>query len=407
MDEQDSQTQRSQAVDLQEHTLQNDAEAQAALVVATDPVQEFDIQTICKNFSMVLYGARRKGKSVLVHYILSQIYDRFDEVVLLSDTADLQPEIWHFVPEKNRHVGWKEEVLKEVMDKAQEERKKMEKQFAEDMSNEKKDAERDDKMTKRLVILDDIISHPEVRKSSVFKSYFTTGRHFYISVIILSQNASARESLSISARGNMDYTLTTKMKSLDDTIRLSRYYYGSEGWKKGVARINQLTQEPFSFAVSDMANTENTGLLVETTYVIKAPKLEDQDSNWVIGKEHDKQHGSTLQALDGENAHKVLTDGIARMIELEAATGPPLLMLLPGREWEADLEAKGITVLPHGLQPGEAKKRKFTKYEDEKNDAKEVHGEEDLPEIRKMRKIGPGVPWSDLTLTWEGKVSRF
>lgn len=62
--EADRQKSRDAVKDVTEHSINNDAEAQAALVVATDPVTEFDVQSICNNFSMVLYGARRKGEYV-------------------------------------------------------------------------------------------------------------------------------------------------------------------------------------------------------------------------------------------------------------------------------------------------------------------------------------------------------
>lgn len=344
-----------------------------------------------------------QGKSVLLHWIISQIYDRFQEATLLSDTADLQPEVFHFIPKERRHVGWQEQVLDDIMKEAMEERKKLEESFPEGMSNEQREKEREDKLKKRLVILDDIICHPEVRNSAVFKAYFTTGRHFKISVVILSQNCSARESLSISARGNMDYSFATKMTNLDDTIRLARYYYGGEGWKKGVARINQLTTEPFSFAVSDMANTMNSGLLVETTYTIKAPPLEEHDDKFMIEDKDMKKNPLSTVAND-EKIKDSLKDGIARLVQLQSAVGPPLLMVLPGRSLEAELNEKDIRLLDHGLRPADAKKRKFSKHEDEHNDAAEVLEPDDLDE--KSRKTAR-LPWSDVTLTWDGDKPRF
>lgn len=367
------------------------AEAQAGGVAR--PVAEFNIEEMVDNFAIALYGARRRGKSVLMHHIMSLLWERFDECYLFSNTAGLQGNIWHFIPKENRIKGLDEAKLDELMSKAMKERKAIESEFS-DEQQEQKDKALDEKMKRRMVILDDIVSDKKTQRSDILDNYFTLGRHAYMSIAILSQNASAKASLSISARGNLDYCFTTAMNMLDDFERLARYYFGIEGWKAGVQRIVQLTSTPFSFAVSDMQLQDKQGNLNTYTTTITAPPLEEQDKSFKIGKDQQEANKGGGEG-DGKKAALTLQEGIKRMVELDGADGAPLLMVLPGAAWDDTMYHKGIMKLDRGLKP-RADNKRFTKEEDEAKDSKEVHDEEDM-EIDKM----PAMAWESDTLMWD------
>src|SRR5688572_22238349 len=58
-----------------------------------------------KNFSAIVCAKRRSGKSVLIKDILSQIKDNYETAHVFSNTAQLQQDLFDYVPPKNIYYG--------------------------------------------------------------------------------------------------------------------------------------------------------------------------------------------------------------------------------------------------------------------------------------------------------------
>ncbi len=247
-------------------------------------------------FTMVVYGRRRIGKSVLVSHILSKLKDRFEDAYVFSQTSEVQPLMWSSFHKTRIHNGYSSTKLADIF---QERRKLMEKVNDEFKQKRKKDVGShkmtlaDDKFYKALVektlkdtliLLDDIVGDASIRTCKIFQNIFTLGRHYRLSLIILSQNANRRGSLNRECTGNADYALTSSMLLRDDYQVLAEQYWGTEGSQKGAAFIANNTNEDYVFLFTDNTNkTKNRKKLTDHTFTFKSPPPEDT-KKYVIGK---------------------------------------------------------------------------------------------------------------------------
>lgn len=235
-----------------------------------------------KYFTMVIYGRRRIGKSVLASFIVSKIVHRFDEAHLFSKTAHLQPLMWSGFHKRHTHVGFDVGALHTIMDN-----KKVKMNIVKSEFHEKRDKEVGDNMTKAdiqvynklldkhmkdtLILLDDIVGDPNIRSSEIFKNIFTLGRHFRLTLIILSQNANRRGALNRECCGNVDYCFTSSMLLQDDLQVLAEQYWGTEGSKLGTQFIIDNTSESHRFLFTDNTTHERRRL-IDHCFTFKVPE---------------------------------------------------------------------------------------------------------------------------------------
>lgn len=247
-------------------------------------------------FTMVVYGRRRIGKSVLVNYILSQIKGRFEDAYVFSQTVEVQPLMWTSFHKTRIHYGYSSTALNEIFNERREAMHKVNEEFKE---KRKKDVG-SHKMTKTdevfykklldkhvkdtLILLDDIVGDSQIRTCSLFQNIFTLGRHYRLSLIILSQNANRRGAINRECTGNADYAFTSSMLLQDDYQVLAEQYWGTEGSRRGAQFIAENTSEDYVFLFTDNTNrTKNRRTLLDHSFTFKAPPP-DELSRFTIGR---------------------------------------------------------------------------------------------------------------------------
>lgn len=248
-------------------------------------------------FTMVVYGRRRIGKSVLVNHILSKIKDRFEDAYVFSQTSDVQPLMWSAFHKTRIHNRYSSSKLSEIFDDRKKLMEKVNDEFKEKRKKElgsMKMKPADEKFYKKLqekhlkdtlILLDDIVGDQQIRTCSLFQNIFTLGRHYRLSLIILSQNANRRGALNRECTGNADYALTSSMLLKDDYQVLAEQYWGTEGGRRGAQFIAENTSEDYVFLFTDNTNkTKNRKLLTDHTFSYKSPSPEDT-KRFFIGKE--------------------------------------------------------------------------------------------------------------------------
>lgn len=253
-------------------------------------------ELLIKYFTMVVYGRRRIGKSVLVNHILSQIKDRFEDAYVFSQTSEVQPLMWTAFHKTRIHHGYSSAQLSEIF---QERRNAMEK-VNEEFKEKRKKEVGSYKMTKNdeiyykklldkhvkdtLILLDDIVGDSQIRTCALFQNIFTLGRHYRLSLIILSQNANRRGAINRECTGNADYAFTSSMLLQDDYQVLAEQYWGTEGSRRGAQFIAENTSEDYVFLFTDNTNkTKNRKYLLDHSFTYKAPNPEGM-SRFTIGK---------------------------------------------------------------------------------------------------------------------------
>lgn len=225
-------------------------------------LQPFDPTEMTDYYSCVIYGMRRIGKTVLCKHVLRQQTDRFDEAWLFSKTADLQGDTWDCIHDDYKVIGFDEAKLLQIMQRQH--------QRVLDAQRIKKESGIDVDIPHVLVLMDDIVSDPAVQRSGILNEVFILGRHRHMSIMILSQNACASGSIGLQARSNVDYVMCSWFNNRDDFDRMATMYFGMEGKHAGIATVQRLTQEPFTFAVANL-HKQGRKRLSDFVRTIKAP----------------------------------------------------------------------------------------------------------------------------------------
>lgn len=235
---------------------------------------EFSFDDVPDHPSMCLYGMRRCGKTILTRHILLNLRKKIDVIYLFSKTAKHQKRVWDFIHKDYIVHGFDVERFTDiVMTNA------LLVDEYDDWIDSGKKGEPPEKPKRIMLVFDDVISEHGVRHNKVFKDLFVLGRHRWIGVMILSQNAAASESISLSSRGNLDLCFTSFMNSQDDTDRLANYYFGLEGKRKGRAAIKKITSESHTFAVA-MLYKDGRNKLSDYVFKIKAPDPGDSEKRF-------------------------------------------------------------------------------------------------------------------------------
>lgn len=243
---------------------------------------------LIKYFTMVVYGRRRIGKSVLVNYILSQIKDRFEDAYVFSQTSEVQPLMWTAFHKTRIHHGYSSAQLNEIFEERRAAMHKVNEEFKEKRKKEvgsHKMTKNDEIFYKKLldkhvkdtlILLDDIVGDSQIRTCALFQNIFTLGRHYRLSLIILSQNANRRGAINRECTGNADYAFTSSMLLQDDYQVLAEQYWGTEGSRRGAQFIAENTSEDYVFLFTDNTNkTKNRRRLLDHSFTYKAPAPEE------------------------------------------------------------------------------------------------------------------------------------
>jgi hypothetical protein len=224
-------------------------------------VKTWDVNTIPENFFMLISSKRRSGKTYLLRYILKHIYKRFDKCYLMSETSHLQPDDpFYFVPKSNRIDHFDTGLIEDILRNQQviiETNKKLDKKAQ--VKN------------KVLILLDDVINDPMIRKSSALKALATQGRHSTVSVILCSQTISSRSGFPAVIRTNCDIFICFILHDQFNRETCSEQYASVVSKKEGMKLINSITtSEPYMAAVFDLSKN-NIKNYKDYVYKIKAP----------------------------------------------------------------------------------------------------------------------------------------
>ena len=183
-----------------------------------------------RNFNMTITSKTNSGKSVFMKDICNQIKSWFSQVYLMSVTADLQKDLYDFIPKSQIYNSFNETVLQEIW-KTQE---------LVISKNDKNDSNR------VLVIYDDLISDPKVRNSKILKKFFCANRQVNISQIFLSQSFKAIPPV---LRENVTVAVSFFLDSEDDRIAFSKSYLSVDNAKQGLLLFDKITKEPYQSIV--------------------------------------------------------------------------------------------------------------------------------------------------------------
>ena len=139
-------------------------------------------------FSMSIASKRNTGKTLLVSVLIRELLERkaVDMVLVMSQTQHVNDD-YKFLPARLRQ-SFSEEVIKKLLETQGKVPKK----------------ERD----QVLLVLDDVLSDREAEKSRFIKRLYTLGRHYDISIVLISQTSNV--ALTPAIKQNSDWLLYSR-----------------------------------------------------------------------------------------------------------------------------------------------------------------------------------------------------
>lgn len=206
-------------------------------------IKKFNIEDYkdTKNLLITITSKRRTGKSVLLKNFCYKMRKWYKKVYIMSMTAHLQPELFDFVDEVDISHGFDEQKLNNIWS--------IQERAFTDLGREN--------LPYSLIILDDIISDPNFKKSPMMAKLAVMGRHLNFCVVILSQNFT---SIPPIVRNNADIAIAFYLDSYTNREQFSKSYLSTKNTKVGMALFERITKVPYQ------------ALIVENTKVTNNPE---------------------------------------------------------------------------------------------------------------------------------------
>jgi len=276
-------------------------------------------------FFMIVYGARRTGKTHAISCLLDEIKDRFDFAYLFSKTAGLHKGDKKFsdfdmIVDDAKFDGYDEEILSRIL----------ERQRAVMLHNNAKENANDQKPNKTLIIFDDFVNDKRIRYSQLFTDLPIMGRHLDISVICLTQGYSAVAigGLNKATRDNADLVMTFLPRNMNDTERISEWYLtkskGENMWF--VRSVGKMKHRALACDLTQPHLTEYEDFCYSCMAPAKIPKYELGKVQWKLLKEEKKRQKQAAMQEQIEHERRFYSTNPQEMEKyqrLGQATGIP------------------------------------------------------------------------------------
>lgn len=291
---------------------------------AVERLEELSFEILPENFFVIVYGARRTGKTHSVSVLLEQIKDRFDFAYLFSNTALIhqgeQGELdFDMIVDEAKFQGFDQDALQRIMDR----------QKAVKKHNNRCERKRDKKPNRTLIIFDDFVHEKEVRYSRIFTELPVLGRHYDLSVICLTQGYSqvASGGLNKATRQNSDLVMTFLPRNLNDLERISEWYLTKEK-VENMWFTRSVCQEKHRLLAIDLtepSETEYENYAYKYVAPEQVPKYELGRVQWKLLKEELKRQKKAALAakVESERAFFLGLGEMEKRQRIGEATGLP------------------------------------------------------------------------------------
>ena len=291
---------------------------------ASKTLDEINFEDLPDGFFVVVYGARRTGKTHSSSCLLESIKDRFDFAYLFSETANLHEgqkgeEAFEMIRPEAKFKGFDDEILTRII----------ERQAAVLEHNNKCKYKRDHKPNRTLIIFDDFVHDKRIRYSELFTKLPVLGRHYGISVICLSQGYSAVGSsgLNTATRDNCDYVMTFLPRNINNIEKMAMWYL-TKGKPESMWFIKSVCETEFQCLGIDLQHpnlTEFEDYCSSYLAPKEIPHFELGKEQWRLFRDERKRSKKAAMARRVENDRTFFLgrDEIEKRLKIGEATGLP------------------------------------------------------------------------------------
>ena len=290
----------------------------------TELLDELSFEVLPENFFVIVYGARRTGKTHAVTCLLEEIKDRFDFAYLFSATAGLhkgeQGELdFEMIRDEAKFEGFDEDALLRIIAR----------QKAVKEHNNKTTRKSEKKPNRTLLIFDDFVHDKKVRYSKTFTELPVLGRHYGLSVICLSQGYSAVGSsgLNPATRQNSDLVITFFPRNIADVERIAGWYISGPKLD-AMWFIRSVCEKEHRCMAIDLTKphlTEYEDYVYSSVSPADVPKYELGKVQWKLYHEERKRQKKAALAAKVENDRYLMMGptAIEKQAKVGQATGLP------------------------------------------------------------------------------------
>jgi len=183
-------------------------------------------------FAMAVASMRNTGKTLLVSALINELLSRgqVDMVLVMSQTAHVNDDYW-FLPPRLRQP-FNELTIQKLMDH----------------QSRRPKGKRD----QVLLVLDDVLSDKEAERSRFIKALYTKGRHYNLSVILISQTSNV--ALSPAIKQNSDYILYSRLNRFQLAVLWESI---TNMDKRDFIRYSETHNKDFTFLCVDNTSQSN------------------------------------------------------------------------------------------------------------------------------------------------------
>lgn len=234
-------------------------------------LKKFDLNMLPIDATVVNFGMRRTGKSVLSRHILYVLKDKLPRAMVMSDTDSLNRFYRKYVPEAHIIRGVNKGVLFKVLELQKKFMKRLLDEFGE--KDNIPDEELDD--VRVLIVADDVIQNEnEIRYNPPLNAVFVNGRHYNIFFLL---NTQYEKAIPPTMRNNVDVAFMFFCENRDAIDHLWRLFGSSMRIDMFAALLHKYTKN-YCTLVSVRSTISGSLALVDRLFWFKANKnLESLD----------------------------------------------------------------------------------------------------------------------------------
>lgn len=234
-------------------------------------LKRYNLDDMPVDSTVVNFGMRRSGKSVLSRHILYVLKDKLPRAMVMSDTDDLNRFYRNYVPEKHIIKGVNKLIIKRLLDLQKKFMKKLLQEYG--TKDEIPDEELND--VRVLIVADDVIQNEnEIRYNPPLNTIFVNGRHYNIFFLL---NTQYEKAIPPTMRNNVDIAFMFYPENRDAVDHLWRLFGSNMRMDMFAALLYKYTKN-YCTLVSARSTITGSLALVDRMFWFKADKnLENID----------------------------------------------------------------------------------------------------------------------------------
>lgn len=226
-------------------------------------IKSYNLKNLRTPSTFALFGKHGTGKTSIEKWILYYLKNQTRLGLVISETAEKSGDFDNIIPNTLIWGSYNSEKIAKLI-----KNQKTLRYFKETIKHKKYV----NKEIRAVVVMDDILGDPTWAKDKGIKEMFFNGRHLRISLIMGIQEVMG---LKKRFRGDLDYTIITKLTTEQAKEDVYKYYWNSSfGDKKDCINIINECTKGYNALIIDQKKVATASSIRDCVYYLKLPDPE-------------------------------------------------------------------------------------------------------------------------------------